>query len=81
MFHHDNARAHIANVITAFSWTEQHNTLPWPTLSQNLNPVEQFWNRIDQDVRNQVRKPRTIQELTDAVQNAWNAVHQVDFGG
>ena len=70
MFHHDNANPHIANVITAFSKTEQHNTLPWPALFQNLNLTEQLWNRIDPDVRNQVRKPKTIQELTDAVQNA-----------
>ena len=62
---------HIANVITSFSNTEQHNTLPWPALSQNLNPIEQLWNRIDPNVLNyQVRKPRTIQELTDTVQNA-----------
>ena len=79
LFHHDNARPHIANVITSFSKTEQHNTLPWPALSQNLNSIEQLWNRIDPDVRNQVRKPSTIQELTNAVQIAWNDVHQMDF--
>ena len=79
MFHHDNARPHIANVITTFSKTEQHNTLPRPALSQNLNPIDQLWNRIDPDVRNHVRKPKTIQKLTDDVQNASNAVHQMDF--
>ena len=79
MFHHDNARQHTANVITSFSNTEQHNTLPWPALSQNLNPIEQLWNRIDLDIRNQARKPRTIQELTDALENVWYAVHQMVF--
>ena len=58
---------------TSFFNTEQHNTLPWPSLSTNLNPIEHLWDRIDQDIRNHVRKPRTIQELTDAVQNAWNS--------
>ena len=28
LFQRDNARPHIANVITSFSKTEQHNTLP-----------------------------------------------------
>ena len=79
LFQHDNARPHTANMTRNFLTQNNINTLPWPALSPDLNPIEQLWDRIDRDIRNQVRKPRTIQELTNAVQNAWNAVHQMDI--
>ena len=39
----------------------------------------QLGGRIVPDVRNLFRKQRIIQESSDAVQNAWNAVHQMEF--
>ena len=61
LFQQDSVSSHRANVIRHFITQNNINTLPCPALSPNLNPKEHLWDRIDRDVRNQVRKPRTIQ--------------------
>jgi len=58
LFHHDNARPQQPMSLHHFLTQNNIITLPWLALSQNQNPIEQLWNRIDPDVRNQARKSR-----------------------
>ena len=78
-FQHDNARPHTAIVTRDFLTNNHINTLPWPALSPDLNPIEHLWDRIDRDVRNQIVQPRTPHQLAQAVMNAWNQVPQMDI--
>ena len=40
VFQQDNARPHTARLTTNFLAANNVNTLPWPSLSPNLNPIE-----------------------------------------
>ena len=78
-FQHDKARPYTAIVTRDFLTQNQINTLPWPSLSPDLNPIEHLWVRIDRDIRSQIVQPRTLHQLAQAVTDAWNRVAQMDI--
>ena len=77
IFQHDNAPAHRAHATRDFLLRNNVNVLtPWPAVSPDLNQIEHLWDRIDKVVRED--PPATIQELTQSLIDAWNAVNQID---
>lgn len=74
---HDNAPPHRAkttvDLIANFGW----KTLQWPPFSPDLNPIENLW----QIVKNQVYSGssfQTIEELKDAVDQVWSDLDRSD---
>lgn len=75
-FQQDNARPHVARVVTAFF--NQHNVpvLPWPSCSPDLNPIEHLWDEMKRRLGAMPNPPRNRNQLQQALTNIWNAIPQ-----
>ncbi|GFU47163.1 transposable element Tcb2 transposase [Trichonephila clavipes] len=65
IFQQDNARPHTARVSQDF--LRHFQTLPWPSCSPDLSPVEHVWDKL----KRQVPSCHSIHDLELAVQDLW----------
>jgi hypothetical protein len=70
VFQQDNARPHTALLITVFLTANNINTLPWSSLSPDLNAIEHIWDKLDRRLRARANAPTTPNELFIALQAA-----------
>ena len=54
------------------------NVLPWPSMSPDINPIEHSWDRMERDIRRQQLRFRRIQDMENALIQAWLAIPQRD---
>ena len=76
IFQQDNARPHTARVAMEFLNRNNVVTLPWPSRSPDLNPIEHIWDHLDRQLRLRQPQPQTLQELVQALQETWAAIPQ-----
>ena len=48
---HDNAKPHVARICRQFLNKNNVNVLPWPAVSQEMNPIEHVWDYLGRKVR------------------------------
>ena len=60
MLQQDNARPHVARVVTDFLRQQNVNTLPWPAVSPDLSPIEHLWDEMERRLPN---LPLTLNQL------------------
>ncbi|GFV34357.1 DDE_3 domain-containing protein [Trichonephila clavipes] len=65
IFQQDNARPHTARVSQDF--LRHFQTLPWPTRSPDLSPVEDVWDPL----KRQMPSCHSVLDLELAVQDLW----------
>ncbi|GFX20703.1 DDE_3 domain-containing protein [Trichonephila clavipes] len=65
IFQQDNARPHTARVAQDF--LRHFQTLPWPTRSPDLSPVEHEWDQL----KRQMPSCHSVHDLDLAVQDLW----------
>ncbi|GFX03461.1 transposable element Tcb2 transposase [Trichonephila clavipes] len=65
IFQQDNARPHTARV--AQDILRHFQTLPWPTRSPDLSPVEHVWDQL----KRQMPSCHSVHDLELAVQDLW----------
>lgn len=72
MFQQDNASIHASHSTTR--WFDENNVpvLKWPAKSPDLNIIENVWSFLARDVYNNARQFDSIQQLKNAIQDAWN---------
>ena len=70
----DNARPHTACITQNFLTANNINTLPWPSLSPDLNPIEHIWDELDRRVRAWVNPPANLHQLFQALEQEWNNI-------
>ena len=75
----DNARAHTARESTTFLDDEGINVMNWPARSPVLNPIEHAWDMLSRRIGQRQHPPESVQSLTDALVQEWQAIPHNDF--
>ena len=73
LFQQDNATPHTAGVSRAC--LEALDTLPWPSASPDLSPIENVWDAIGRSIATPPL-PQNQQKLREQVQAAWDGLSQ-----
>ena len=76
MFQDDNARPHRARVVRDFIETEAIDTLPWPAMSPDMNPIEHVWDFIGRKVNQRNPRCQNVRELEVALVEEWQRFPQ-----
>ena len=71
-FQHDNDPKHKSKSTTAWLQKNQVTVLPKPSLSPDLNPLENLWRELKVEINN--RAPKNLQELKRVAIEEWNNI-------
>ena len=52
------------------------NVVQWPSMSPDLSPIEQVWDKLDKRVRRRQIQPNTLAQLEQALIQEWNNLPQ-----
>lgn len=74
MFQQDNASIHTSGETLAFFDEMQINVMEWPARSPDLNPIDNLWAILSQNVCRDGRQFSTTAELTEAIISAWSEI-------
>ena len=74
VFQQDNARPHTAHITVAYFNNQNIRTLPWPSLSPDLSPIEHLWDELDRRLRVRNVPPATPDELFAVLQEDWETI-------
>ena len=72
-------QTHRARVVTDYLRDESITTLPWPTRSPDLNPIEHIWNIIGRRVRERTPPAQTLNELEQTLHREWQRLTLVQI--
>ena len=75
----DNARPHVAHVVTDLLLRQNIDTLPWPAVSPDLSPIEHVWDEMKRKLRQLPNQPVTLAQLRQTLVNIWNGIPQAFF--
>ena len=73
---HDNARPHVARICRQFLNRNNVNELPWPAVSQDMNPIEHIWNYLGRKVRAR-ESVHNLRDMENALIQEWNNIPNV----
>jgi hypothetical protein len=76
LFMHDNARPHVAQVVTRYLHDVGINTVDWPARSPDLNPIEHLWDHMGRQVKALQPAPINLNDLGNRLVEIWDAVDQ-----
>jgi hypothetical protein len=72
----DNARPHRARIVHDYLQQEAIETLPWPAMSPDMNPIEHLWDYLGKKVNEREQKCQNIAELRTALIEEWQRYPQ-----
>ena len=72
MFHHENDPKHTSKTTTALQKRLRVKVMDWPSMSPDLNPVENLWGILKLKV--EVRKVSNIRQLRDVDMEEWKGI-------
>jgi transposase len=76
VFQQHNARPHTARITRARLAAANVNTMQWPEMSPDMNPIEHIWDVLGRNVRRH-HAPQNILQLTNALIAEWNNHHNL----
>ena len=71
-FMHDNDRKHTSEIVKRWLKQKTIQTLPWPSFSPDLNPVENLWDELERRVKK--HQSKNLQELELHLTQEWNNI-------
>ena len=77
LFQHDNDPKHTAKKNKRYLENKKNegkvkfDVLPWPSMSPDLNPIEQIWNKMKDAMRDRGDRPSNLDQLFAFVQEEW----------
>jgi transposase len=67
LFIDDNARTHRARIVQHFLQQVAVQTIPWPAMSPDMNPMEHVWDFIGRKINQRNPKCQNIDELRTVI--------------
>jgi hypothetical protein len=74
IFQHDNDSKHTSNIARQWFKDKGVKVLKWPSRSPDLNPIEDLWHRLKQQLAAYPTEARNIDELWERVQVEWEKI-------
>jgi hypothetical protein len=72
MFMDDNARPHRSRIVQHFLQQEAVQTIPWPAMSPDMNPIEHVWDFFGRKINQRNPKCQNNDELRTAIFQEWH---------
>lgn len=72
VFQQDNDPKHKSKSSTTWLQKNKVAVLPWPSMSPDLNPIENLWQELKVKIRK--RAPKNLQELTSVAREEWENI-------
>lgn len=76
VYMHDNARPHVANIVTNYLQDQDIQTMNWPACSPDMNPIEHMWDMLGRAVRTRPNPPQTLAQLEQTLTEEWQRIPQ-----
>ena len=76
----DNARPLRARIVQYVLQQEAVQTIPWPAMSPDMNPIEHVWDFIGRKSNQRNPKYQNIDELRTAILQEWQQFPQERLG-
>ena len=71
---HDNAPPHVAQKTKGYLEWKGINTMEWPPMLPDLNPIENIWSMMKDEVYKKKKVYKNTTELWEAIMAAWHAI-------
>lgn len=72
IFQQDGATSHTSKSTSEWLQKKKWKVSPWPTNSADLNPIENLWGIMKNEVRK--RKPKDLENLQMIIQEIWDGI-------
>lgn len=76
MFQQDNASIHTANSTWEWFLNNGVHVIPWPSVSPDLNPMENVWSLLVREIYANGKQYATISELKASIISHWKNIAQ-----
>lgn len=76
IFQQDNASIHISGKTKSFLQSRNIEYLDWPARSPDLNPIENLWGLLSNNVYKNGRQFETAKDLKKAIQEEWSKIDE-----
>ena len=76
VYQDDNARPHRAQLVDNFLVQSRVVRMDWPACSPDLNPIENVWDYLERQVRDNHPPPQGLPQLLALLQQEWQAIPQ-----
>jgi transposase len=72
----NNARPHRSRAVTAYLQSEAVTSVPWPSMSPDLNPIEHIWDILSRRIQAGEPPVQNIRQLEEALHREWQQLSQ-----